>query len=235
MAMTVHVDRGRRARIAVAASGGQAPPVLWWGRDFPGGEDQVRQVRHWIEDLLPQCDPLAEIVLLASELCTNAVMHTRSGNAGGRFTVDVEWAPWAARVVVGDQRSLTAPAKTEDATWAAEHGRGLWLVDELADDWGTASHPGHRWTWAGIQWQAKGGRIPGDPAGCEAAWTDVTGLREVFPGTTIWWGHQTRTWWAAIPGASDAGGLVGAATRGDLRRKLAATYTDSGSSRDDAR
>ena len=239
MAMPVRVDWGRQARKAAAASGRLAPPVVWWGRDFPGGEDQVRQVRHWIEDLLPPCDPVADIVLLASELCTNAVMHTRSGNAGGRFSVDVEWAPQAVRVVIGDQGSPAAPAitaKTRTRPGPTSTGAGCgsstnWpTTGGRPATWGTAG-PG-----PGIQWQAKGGPVPAGPAaGCEAAWTDLTGLREVFPGTTIWWGHQTRAWWAALTGASDAGGLVGAVTRGELCRRLAAVYPDSGGCRDDAR
>ena len=170
--MPVSADRDRQAPVIIAASRGPARPVLWWARDFPGGTDQVHLARHWIEDLLPQCDPLADIALLASEACTNAILHTRSGKAGGRFTVDVEWAPQAARVVIGDQGSSTAPAitaKTQDATWADENGRGLWLVDELADDWGTAAHRGNRWVWIDMQWQARGGPPLQAPGGCEAA------------------------------------------------------------------
>ena len=74
-------------------------------------------------------------------------------------------------MVIGDQGSPTAPAitaKAQDATWADEDGRGLWLVDELADDWGTATHPGHRWVWVDIQWQARGGPPLQAPGGCEA-------------------------------------------------------------------
>src|SRR5258708_1163324 len=126
--MPVNADRGLQAPMIALASRSPVPPALWWVRDFPGGEDQVRQARHWIEDLLPQCDPLADILLLASELCTNAVVHTRSGKAGGRFSVDVEWGQETARVVIGDQGSPTAlaiTAKAQDGIWADEHGRGL--------------------------------------------------------------------------------------------------------------
>ena len=234
VAMPVNADEGLQARMVTPAYRRPARPVLWWARDFPGGEDQVRQARHWIEDLLPQCDPLADIVLLASEACTNAILHTRSGKAGGRFSVDVEWAQEMVRVVIGDQGSSTAPAitaKAQDATWADENGRGLWLVDELADDWGTVAHRGNRWVWIEMQWQARGGPPLQVPGGCEAA---GAGIRAAFPGTTIWWGHQTRAWQAAISGATGAGGLVKARTRGELCRKLVAVYPDSGGSRDGA-
>ena len=87
----------------VPTSLGPVSRVLWWSRDFPGGRDQVGEARHWIGNLLPECDGLDDFLLLASELCSNAVVHTRSGQAGGRFSVDVEWTPTLARVVVGDQ------------------------------------------------------------------------------------------------------------------------------------
>src|ERR1700739_393580 len=64
-----------RAACSASSSPGPAAPVSCWSRDFPGGADQVREARHWVEDLLPECDPLADLLLLASELCTNAVAH----------------------------------------------------------------------------------------------------------------------------------------------------------------
>jgi serine/threonine-protein kinase RsbW len=130
-------------RAGVVPHQGHARPVLWWARDFPGGTGQASQAWHWIADLLPECDPLDDLLLLAGELSANAVVHTRSGEPGGRFSVAVEWTPEAARVVIGDQgspESAATRAKAGGTAWALESGRGLWLVDELADDWGTASH-----------------------------------------------------------------------------------------------
>ena len=73
------------------------------------------------------------------------------------------------------------------------------------------------------------------PAAATAAYADITAMREAFPGTTIWWGHQTRTWWAALPGADRGRACVSAPTRGGLCQLLAATYPSPGSSRDHAR
>jgi serine/threonine-protein kinase RsbW len=148
----------------------RAPAILRRARDFPGQADQVRAARRWIADLLPECDPLADVLLLVSELCTNAVVHTRSGEAGGRFGLAVEWSRESVRVVVEDQGSPTAPTigeRTGDparADEADESGRGLRLVDRLASDWGTASRPGRRWVWADVPWQAGGG-APAEAAG----------------------------------------------------------------------
>ena len=201
-------------------------PAMWWSRDFTGGADQVPGVRRWVADLLPDCDPLADLQLLASELCTNAVMHTRSGSAGGWFSVAVEWTPALARVVVADQGSPSMPAAaatTGSAAGDEESGRGLWLVDALADDWGTVGCPGGRWVWADVCWQAQGGVALQVPGGVEAALMDIALIRRAFPGATIWWGHQTQAWQAALPGA---GGLLSAATRGGLSRVLAGVYPE---------
>lgn len=187
--MSAPADRGQGSWTTPPTSRGQVPPVLWWARDFPGGKDQIGPARHWIEDLLPECEPLDDILLLASEVCTNAVVHTLSGK-DGRFSVDVEWSPSLARVMIGDQGSLKAPAissKKDGASWMDEYGRGLWLVSELAQAWGTATHLGGRSVWFDISWQARGGaplEAPGGPEGMSAS---MALLRKAWPGTTVWW------------------------------------------------
>ena len=58
-------------------------------RSYPGTADQARYVR---ADLAVICAgfPAAEsLVLLTSELVTNAIVHSRSGRPGGSFTVRV--------------------------------------------------------------------------------------------------------------------------------------------------
>jgi anti-sigma regulatory factor (Ser/Thr protein kinase) len=189
----------------------------------------VAEVRHWLEELLPACGARADVLLLASELCTNAIMHSRSGEAGGQISVDVEWAPGLARITVGDQGSATAPvvrARKPDAPQLCEHecGRGLLLVDEVADDWGTASRPNRRWVWADIGWHARGGAPLEAPDGLDPAIAGSGVIRKAFPGTSIWWGHRTKAWWAAVPGATDVHGLINSPTRDGLIWSLARAY-----------
>jgi hypothetical protein len=57
---------------AVPAPNGPALPVAWWARDFAGEPERVGEARHWIADLLPACDPLEDVLLLARELAANA-------------------------------------------------------------------------------------------------------------------------------------------------------------------
>jgi hypothetical protein len=203
------------------------PVIAWWTRQFRGGPDQVLEVRHWLEDLLPDCAARADVILLASELCTNAIVHSRSGEAGGQFSVDIDWAPALARVVIGDQGSAKTPAvapRADDAGHLGESGRGLLLVDDLADDWGTAGRPNRRWVWADVEWQARGGRPLAAPGFGDGAIASNAMIRKAFPGTSIWWGHLSKAWWAAIPGPTNAHGLICAPTHESLIHSLVRAY-----------
>jgi hypothetical protein len=205
----------------------RSPFIAWWTRHFRGGADQVLQVRQWLEDLLPDCAARGDVLLLASELCTNAIVHSRSGEAGGQFSVDVDWAPALARVVIGDQGSAKVPAiaaRTGHAAAWGESGRGLLLVDDVADSWGTAGRPNRRWVWADVDWQARGGTPLAAPGGLDAAIASNAMVRKAFPGTSIWWGHLTGSWWAAIPGPTNVHGLICAPTRDSLIRSLVRAY-----------
>lgn len=79
------------------------------------------------------------MVLLTSELATNAVQHSASGQ-GGRLAVVISHAPGRVRVTVCDNGSASHPtvAVTDGL---ATSGRGLILVDCLADRWGYAGGP----------------------------------------------------------------------------------------------
>jgi anti-sigma regulatory factor (Ser/Thr protein kinase) len=205
------------------------PPrfVAWWTRHFRGGRDQVLEVRHWLEDLLPDCAARADVLLLASELCANAIVHSRSGEAGGQFGVDIDWAPALTRIVVGDQGSAKAPAiaaQPGDPALLGESGRGLLLVDDVADDWGTASRPHRRWVWADVAWRARGGPLLTAPGGLDAAIASYTTVRRALPGVSIWWGHQSKAWWAAVPGPTNAHSLICAPTHDSLLQSLVRSY-----------
>jgi serine/threonine-protein kinase RsbW len=222
-------DPGLR-QIAVAPPK-TSPCIAWWTRHFRGGADQVLQVRHWLEDLLPDCAVRADVLLLASELCANAIVHSRSGEAGGQFSVDIDWAPSLARVVVGDQGSAKAPAiapRSGGAVQLGDSGRGLLLVDDVADEWGTASRPNRRWVWADVQWQARGGPLPAAPGGLDAAIASNAMVRKAFPGTSIWWGHATKSWWAAVPGSTNAHVLICAPSKDSLIKSLVRSYPRAG-------
>jgi anti-sigma regulatory factor (Ser/Thr protein kinase) len=51
-------------------------------RVFPGRPDQIAHARDFTRRVLGLCPVLDEAVLLVSELATNAIEHTATGNEG---------------------------------------------------------------------------------------------------------------------------------------------------------
>ncbi|MGW0803529.1 ATP-binding protein [Nonomuraea sp. NPDC002799] len=82
------------------------------------------------------CCDFDDVLLVVSELVSNAVRHTRSGVSGGRVRVVIELvADDVIGVEVIDDGSAVVPYPCkpgEDRT----DGRGLWLVDDLTEKWG---------------------------------------------------------------------------------------------------
>jgi serine/threonine-protein kinase RsbW len=196
-------------------------PSLWWSREFPGRADEVRQVRHWIQALLPERDPRDDLAFIAGELAANAVIHTRSGLQGAVFNVQLAWCAEWTRVVVGDSGSDSTP-QPKAAQEIDVGGRGLLTVRELSAQWGICGSADGRWVWADVRWASKDGPLlPG--SGNLVAVEEAT-LRQDFPGTRVWFGYPTRTWWALPPNATT---LVEAPSPPALRQRLAVTYPES--------
>jgi anti-sigma regulatory factor (Ser/Thr protein kinase) len=111
-------------------------------RRFPARPSSIREARSFTEGTLADTDPdtLQSIVLMVSELATNAVRH-----AGSEFRVDIGSEGGAVRVVVAD-RGLGVPVM-RTPTHEEPTGRGLRIIDRLADDWGTADAPSGTEVW----------------------------------------------------------------------------------------
>ena len=103
-------------------------------RTFPGRSDQIAHARAIVREAIQDCPLINDAVLLTSELCTNAIQHSRSG-AGGNFEVGVYREPGALRIEVRDDgpTGMATCHAPEDRT---EKGRGLRIVANLADRWG---------------------------------------------------------------------------------------------------
>jgi len=120
-------------------------------RVFPGTADSASAARLMARQLLGDHDPAAEtVMLLVSELVTNAVVHSQSGAPGGSVTVALCPVSAGVLVQVRDDGGPSVPCLAEIANEGAEHGYGLLLVDALADSWGTISGPGSRVTWCRV-------------------------------------------------------------------------------------
>jgi anti-sigma regulatory factor (Ser/Thr protein kinase) len=108
---------------------------LYWRRSFPGGPEQARAVRRFVGCLLAGCPYLDDVLLAADELVVNALRHTKSGQHGGSFTVEVLRGAGGVAVSVADEGGPGEPVTTE-ATELDESGRGLRTVSLTAASWG---------------------------------------------------------------------------------------------------
>ncbi|MFH8617161.1 ATP-binding protein [Streptomyces sp. NPDC017979] len=123
-------------------------------RLFPATRRGARAVRHaaeqWLaEHLTPEerrdGDLLPTAALLIAELAANAALHGRVRGREARLVAVLSAEElW---VEVTDARGERLPVLRADAD--GESGRGLMLVDALADDWGVLPHrPGGKTVWA---------------------------------------------------------------------------------------
>ncbi|MEV6817806.1 ATP-binding protein [Nocardiopsis dassonvillei] len=118
-----------------------AVPHLGAALALPGEPGQVAVMRRRIRSRTNGNDPVSDtIVLLASELFTNALRHTRSGDPGGEVEVAVFKLPGRYQVKVTDQ----GPREGEEAFPHLRPleplnagGFGLHLVASEASRWGT--------------------------------------------------------------------------------------------------
>ncbi|MEV6247309.1 ATP-binding protein [Streptomyces sp. NPDC051742] len=108
----------------------------------------VPEVRHALRELLgkwggPGASDVAE--LLTSELVTNALVHTEHG-----AVVTATVVPEQLRVEVRDFVPGLAPSLVPPLVPPADdgtHGRGLILVEALADSWGVEDHGAGKVVW----------------------------------------------------------------------------------------
>jgi anti-sigma regulatory factor (Ser/Thr protein kinase) len=75
---------------------------------------------------------IERVELLVSEVVTNAVQHT----ASTRVTVTVETCPHSYLEVSVHDHDRTVPQPRQASPWDYG-GRGLFLVEQLSDSWGT--------------------------------------------------------------------------------------------------
>ncbi len=128
-------------------------PTRTFQRAYCGAASEVRRVRADLAAVAAGCPVADELVLLASELVTNAIMHSRSGEPGGTFTIRAELRQGEyARLEVEDLGGGWSNYVDEHD----EHGRGLDIVGAIAGDgnWGigTGGPPESCVVWARMAW-----------------------------------------------------------------------------------
>ena len=107
---------------------------------FPRRSDQIPRARALVRATLRSWGVharLDDLLLVASELFTNAVLH-----GAGRVELSVELLPSAVRVEVLDGGHPQARMPLAPVAPAQFSGRGLAIVDKVASKWGSATAPG---------------------------------------------------------------------------------------------
>jgi anti-sigma regulatory factor (Ser/Thr protein kinase) len=104
----------------------------------------VGVARRFVRDLLDGADEdtLDTVLLLASELVTNAILHAHTPVELG-VCVDGD----RALVCVADRMPGSEPLTPRDHSRDRPGGRGLALVADLSDDWGTTVFTGGKTVW----------------------------------------------------------------------------------------
>lgn len=115
-----------------------------------GQPSSVLQARRAVRGFLGDTSRTEDAELIVSELATNAVLHSASRQQGGEFELRLDAKPGWLRIEVIDQGPL--PTSTGISRKSIDHyresGRGLLIVDALADEWAFAQEPGSARYWA---------------------------------------------------------------------------------------
>ncbi|WFE29007.1 SpoIIE family protein phosphatase [Solwaraspora sp. WMMD791] len=121
--------------VAVLAVEHAAAPSRSAGLLVPAEPIAPSRVRHWMADQLAQWrvpeSVIGPAVLCASELTTNALLH-----AGTEARVEIDLSQERLLVSVADSgtRGTVSRARTDTLS---SRGRGLGLIEQLSDAWGT--------------------------------------------------------------------------------------------------
>jgi anti-sigma regulatory factor (Ser/Thr protein kinase) len=98
--------------------------------------EMVGAARSFVATALGEADPATDVaVLLASEVVTNAVLHSNSRRAGGTVTITAVETGGGARIEVADEGSERSIPEVK-GHGCVSGGHGLLLVETLSDQWG---------------------------------------------------------------------------------------------------
>ncbi|GAA3220149.1 ATP-binding protein [Actinocorallia longicatena] len=109
---------------------------------LPGRPEQVRTARRWLTHWLGEDHPATyAAVQLLSETFGNSVTYARPG---GAIELLAERGDASVRVEIIDAGGENDPCLGKDPADDAESGRGLFILDFLAKDWGWERLPDGR-------------------------------------------------------------------------------------------
>lgn len=129
--------------------------MTYWSRSFQGLAENLSEVRRFTAAVLGDRPGVDLVVLAASELAGNAVLHSASGRPGGQFVVHVAAFSDRWQIRVDDEGGNGAPVLADAADDdPSETGRGLVMVASISRSWGVIGDHYARAVWAEIPYPA---------------------------------------------------------------------------------
>ncbi|MFI9722803.1 ATP-binding protein [Streptomyces sp. NPDC052396] len=134
-----------------------SPPTRWSAANrpargpsraisLPASPRSVAAARRFCDRLLAEwgLDDLAgDALLLLSELVTNAIVHVPEG-AGD---VELAFSRTPARLIAQVTDAGGSLPRCGQAGMDSENGRGMWLVEQIAEEWGHHLSPAGKTVW----------------------------------------------------------------------------------------
>ena len=112
---------------------------------LPGAPSSVPVARQLARAMLTGCPRVDDLLLAVTELATNAIAYSASGQGGGSFTLSVRTGPQWAMVEVTDEGPASQPV--------TGNGWSLALVQSVTDRAGAITGPGGcRTAWCEVAW-----------------------------------------------------------------------------------
>jgi len=118
---------------------------------IPGRPEEVRGSRAFVKRTLAAAGKGDSVdshaaTLLTSELVTNAIRHTASGGPSGTVTIVIVDLPDGVLIEVVDEGSSAGTPVVRSGLFA-QNGHGLYLVQQMAAQWGFLRDPGGTTVW----------------------------------------------------------------------------------------
>lgn len=107
--------------------------VRIWELSCPGLREEIGRARRWTRDILSDSPCADDAALIVTELGTNALLHSASGNGTGIVRIHLRRTADSVALSVQDSGGRQSTPHTEEPDEDAIHGRGLGLVAALAD------------------------------------------------------------------------------------------------------
>ncbi|GAA2489936.1 hypothetical protein GCM10010406_27630 [Streptomyces thermolineatus] len=102
-------------------------------RTFPGTPEEISRARRWTRGILRGLPCADDAALIVTELGTNALVHTASGNQAGTFHVSLTLVNQVVVIAVTDSGGGKTTPCVEHPGDDTPRGRGLGIIDALAE------------------------------------------------------------------------------------------------------